>query len=404
MSLFTDSALPQDKPNYLVLARKYRSQTFADLVGQEALVQTLSNAIASNRIHHAYILTGIRGVGKTSTARILAKALNCTNGPSATWAEDDDQANSIAQGRHPDVLEYDAASYTGKDDVLQLFEGVNYRPVMGQYKVYIIDEVHMLSKQAFNALLKTLEEPPPYVKFIFATTEIHKVPLTVLSRCQRFDLKRIPADKLEAHFTSILTKEGVTAEPAALQMIARAADGSARDGLSLLDQAIALSNGLNVTTDIVTHMLGLADRTRVFDVAEHLLRGNAKEALDQLDQMHALGQDPVLLLNDLLTLTHLLTRLKVVPNLAQSRNLTEVERTRAVPLSASIPMGNLSRFYQLLLTAYEEAKRADRPHEAVAMAFIRMAHLAPLPALETLMQQAPRIDAVAAPAAAPDPK
>ena len=388
--------------SYLVLARKYRSQTFADLVGQEALVTTLTNAITTGRLHHAYLLTGIRGVGKTSTARILAKALNCPGGPSATWDEQDPIIQAITQGHHPDVLEYDAASHTGKDDVIDLFQGVNYRPVQGQYKVYIIDEVHMLSKQAFNALLKTLEEPPAYVKFIFATTEIEKVPITVLSRCMRFDLKRIPAQLLEQHFAAILQQENLQAEPAALQLIARAADGSVRDGLSLLDQAIAQAGGSVVTTATVTTMLGLADRARVYQLLGHLTQGEAAPLLTLFDEMYALGQDPLLLLVDLLTTIHLLTRLKLIPTLATAPSLTELERTHAVPLANQLTLGNINRLYQVLLHALGEAKTAERPHEAVAMALLRASHLANLPPVDALLQQLQKLNPqLATPAVAP---
>ena len=373
---------------YLVLARKYRPHTFADLVGQDALVQTLTNAIKAERLHHAYVLTGIRGVGKTTTARIIAKALNCENGPSITWNEDDTQAQSIAEGRHVDVLEFDAASHTGIDDIKDLFEGVAYAPVMGRFKVYIIDEVHMLSTKAFNALLKTLEEPPAQVKFIFATTEVHKIPVTVLSRCQRFDLRRIPADTLVKLYTAILEKEQIQAEEAAIQMVARAADGSARDGLSLLDQAIALSAGEKVTENLVAEMLGLGDRSRIFDLFDAVLKGKTEEALTTFDDLYALGQDPLLVVQEMLQLAHLTTRLKVIPGLKDDSTLSELEKTRAVPLAGEIPMENLSRAYQMLLHAAQETKQADRPQEAVQMAIVRLTHLAPLPSVEALMVQA----------------
>jgi DNA polymerase-3 subunit gamma/tau len=372
---------------YLVLARKYRPRTFDDLVGQEALVRTLTNAIEAQRIHHAYVLTGIRGVGKTTTARIIAKALNCENGPSVTWAEDDGQATSIEQGRHVDVLEFDAASHTGIDDIKDLFEGVAYAPVMGRFKVYIIDEVHMLSNKAFNALLKTLEEPPPQVKFLFATTEVHKIPVTVLSRCQRFDLRRISTEKLVTLYTDILGKEGIAADEAAIRMVARAADGSARDGLSLLDQAIALSAGKEIKEALVAEMLGLGDRSRVFDLFEALMTGGAEAALKVFDDMYALGQDPLLVMRELLELAHLCTRIKLVSGLKDGGELSEFEKTRAVPLAEKLPMENLSRAYQMLLHALQEAKVADRPHEAVQMAIVRLTHLAPLPPLEKLIGQ-----------------
>jgi DNA polymerase-3 subunit gamma/tau len=373
--------------SYLVLARKYRSRTFAEMVGQDALVQTLSNAIQAQRIHHAYVLTGIRGTGKTTTARLLAMALNCENGPSITWAEDDINCKAIIEGNHVDVLEFDAASHTGVDDIKDLFEGVAYAPAQGRYKVYIIDEVHMLSKQAFNALLKTLEEPPENVKFIFATTEANKIPVTVLSRCQRFDLKRIQSDVLFEHYSNILKLEKIEAEDSALKMIAKAADGSARDGLSLLDQAIVKAAGGKIKTDDVSKMLGLADGALVYDLFEETLHGNTSEALDKFNHMYIHGFDPLLVVNQLLQLTHLITRLKVVPDLKTSADLTELEKTRGVEFADKLKLENLSRVYQMLLTASREAKQADRPQEALEMALVRVSHLAALPSVESLIQQ-----------------
>ena len=378
----------QPQENYLVLARKYRPRTFADLYGQDALVQTLSNAINSGRIHHAYVLTGIRGTGKTTSARIIAKALNCENGPSTTWAEDDPQAKAIQEGRHVDVLEFDAASHRGVDDVQQLFEGVAYAPVEGRYKVYIIDEVHMLSKQAFNALLKTLEEPPANVIFIFATTEVKKVPVTILSRCMRFDLKRITVSTLRDLYNHILSQENLHIDAPALDAIARAADGSARDGLSLLDQAIALSGGETIATDVVNNMLGLGDRSRVLDVLDSLLAGDAPQVLSLMDNFYALGQDPVILLNELLSATDSTTRLKIVPGLQDKPQISELDRTRLCPLAEQMPLENLTRLYQLLLQAITDVKQADRPHEAACMALVRITHLATLPPVATLLNQA----------------
>ncbi|MFZ2586787.1 MAG: DNA polymerase III subunit gamma/tau [Alphaproteobacteria bacterium] len=375
------------KHDYVVLARKYRPRHFGELYGQDALVRTLSNAIASNKIHHAYVLTGIRGVGKTTTARIMAKALNCADGPSVTWDEADPQVQAITTGQHMDVYEYDAASNRGVDEVGKLFEGIAYAPVSGRFKVYIIDEVHMLSTTAFNALLKTLEEPPPSVKFIFATTEVNKIPITVLSRCQRFDLKRIPSETLIDLFTSILAKENIEAEPAAIAMVARAADGSARDGLSLLDQAIALSHG-KVLASVVQEMLGLADRAQLYDLLEMVLGGRMEDALTLLDGLYARGQDALGVIQGLLEMTHLLTRLQVVPSLKTSATLTEVERTRAVPLSAKVSKANTARLYQMLVHAAGEVRDSSRPYEALSMALVRMAYMAPLPSMENMLKQA----------------
>jgi len=375
------------KQDYVVLARKYRSQTFGELIGQDALVRTLTNAIKAEKLHHAYVLTGIRGVGKTSTARLLAMALNCQGGPSVTWADNDPDVAAIRTGTHVDVLEYDAASNRSVEDVSQLFEGVAYAPVQGRYKVYIIDEVHMLSNHAFNALLKTLEEPPPRVKFIFATTEVNKIPVTVLSRCQRFDLKRVPSEVLLAHFTEILGKEGVEAEPSAVALVAKAADGSVRDGLSLLDQAIALSDG-KILEATVQDMLGLADRGRIYTLIEALLTGDTAAAMSVLDELFALGVDEGLVVEGMLEAVHLATRIKIVPGLKDSISLTEVERDHAVPLADAVGMPNLARLYQMALQAADEVKRAARPYEALQMALVRMAYLAPLPPVSVLMEQA----------------
>tara|TARA_R110000868_G_scaffold218576_2_gene469133 strand:- start:63170 stop:64843 length:1674 start_codon:yes stop_codon:yes gene_type:complete len=376
------------KTDYLVLARKYRPTTFEDIVGQDALVRTLKNAVESNRLHHAYILQGIRGTGKTTTARLLAKVLNCENGPAVTWAADDAQCKAIENGTHVDVLEFDAASHTGVDDIRSLFEGVNYAPVQGNYKVYIIDEVHMLSKQAFNALLKTLEEPPAHVKFIFATTEVNKIPVTVLSRCQRFDLKRISAEDLSKLYEDILNKENVAFDSNAVMQIAKAADGSARDGLSLLDQAIALSIGDKVNIDVVNGMLGMADRARAYDLFESLMKGDISVMLEKLSSMYETGHDPMLIVSDLLSVAHLITRLKTIPALANSNTLSELEKTRGVELSEKLGLENLSRAYQMLLTVVTEAKNGVRPFEVVEMGLIRVTHMAPLPAMSALIEMA----------------
>lgn len=376
------------KQDYLVLARKYRPRTFEDVIGQDALVKTLKNAIESGRLHHAYVLQGIRGTGKTTTARLLAKVLNCENGPATTWQNDDPQCQAIENGTHVDVLEFDAASHTGVDDIRSLFEGVNYAPVQGNYKVYIIDEVHMLSKQAFNALLKTLEEPPEKVKFIFATTEVNKIPVTVLSRCQRFDLKRISAEDLCGLYTSILEKEGVKFDQKAVMQIAKAADGSARDGLSLLDQAIALSVGSEVTLDVVNGMLGMADRARAYDLFETLMQGDMTRMLEKLNSMYETGYDPLMIVSDLLSVSHLITKLKTIPNMENSSTLSELEKTRGNEMAQKLGLENLSRAYQMLLTVINEAKLAPRPFEVVEMGLIRVAHMAPMPAISTLIDMA----------------
>jgi DNA polymerase-3 subunit gamma/tau len=373
--------------DYVVLARKYRSRTFAELIGQPALVRTLTNALASGRLHHAYLLTGIRGTGKTSTARLLAMALNCENGPSASWEVGDTQAENIRLGRHPDVLEFDAASNRGIDEIKTLFEGVAYAPMAGRFKVYIIDEVHMLTPPAFNALLKTLEEPPPQVKFIFATTDVQKVPLTVLSRCQRFDLQRVAAVTLAEHFTAVLAQENIQAEAAAIELIARAADGSVRDGLSLLDQAIALSSGENVSLALVEEMLGVADKGQVWQLLEELFAENLEAALARTDALYHNGNDALALLQACLEALHTLTRLKVVPNLAESKTLTELERRHALPLAARLGVAQLSRAYSVLQQALAEVKGASRPFEALSMALVRVAYLGNLPAFATLLKQ-----------------
>jgi DNA polymerase-3 subunit gamma/tau len=370
---------------YLVLARKYRSKSFEDLVGQDVLVKTLENAINANRIHHAYVLSGIRGCGKTSTARILAKALNCENGPSINWDADDAQVKAIENGNHVDVLEFDAASHTGVDDIKELFEGVHYKPVQGKYKIYIIDEVHMLSKHAFNALLKTLEEPPAHVKFIFATTEVNKIPVTVLSRCQRFDLKRISSDDLFAHFANILKQEKVKFDDEALQLIAKAADGSARDGLSLLDQAIALSADNHIKYDSVADMIGMSDRTVVYEFLDELFNKDIEKALEIVQNVHYEGKDILKFIEDNLEALNLITKLKLVSKLKNSKNLTEIEKQRAIPLSEKLSISVLSRTYQMMLKIYQEAKIAENALQAFEMGAIRIFHMSQVRDMETLL-------------------
>ena len=368
---------------YRVLARKYRPTNFAELIGQEALVRTLSNAIATGRIAHSFILTGVRGTGKTTTARILARALNCigadgTGGPTISPCGLCEHCRSITEDRHVDVIEMDAASRTGVDNIRDLTDGIRYKPVSARFKVYIIDEVHMLSKAAFNALLKTLEEPPPDVKFIFATTEIQKVPVTVLSRCQRFSLRRIPTDQLTAHYARIAAAEGIDAAPAAIALIARAADGSVRDGLSLLDQAIALGGG-SIAEQAVRDMLGIADRSLLFDLLEAVLSGAAPTALDTMASLYAGGADPVMVLQDLLELTHFLTRLKLVPSAGEGDPLVEGDRARGVPLAAKLGMPALTRAWQMLLKGLGEVQIAPSPLQAAEMVLVRLAYVADLP-------------------------
>lgn len=369
--------------NYVVLARKYRPQNFNELLGQDALVQTLTNAIKNNRLHHAYILTGIRGVGKTTTARIIAKALNCTGkdghgGPTTNPCGICENCRAIAESRHIDVLELDAASRTGVDDMREILDGVRYKPTNGRYKIYIIDEVHMLSKSAFNALLKTLEEPPSHVIFIFATTEIRKVPVTVLSRCQRFDLQRLTIDTLVNHFKNIIAKEGLSAEDEALHLIAKAADGSCRDGLSLLDQAISLGGGA-VKTDIVKNMIGLADRTQTFDLFEKLLAGNVNEVVQTLAEMYKNGATPLTTLQDLINITHLVAKVKIVPAFADDPSLSESEKDFCKRLAPNAPIAILSKIWQMMIKGLSELSLAPVQIDALEMILIRIAYSASLP-------------------------
>ena len=372
-----------DKTEYRVLARKYRPTTFADLVGQEALVRTLKNAIETNRIAQAYILTGIRGVGKTTSARIIARALNCV-GPDGKGGMTTqpcgvcEHCRAIAEDRHVDVVEIDAASNTGVANVREIIETTRYNPTSARFKIYIIDEVHMLSTAAFNALLKTLEEPPERVKFIFATTEIRKVPTTVLSRCQRFDLRRVEPELLTAHFKNIVQKENVTAQEEALKLIARAADGSVRDGLSLLDQAIAHGGG-DVTAEFVRAMIGLADRAAVVDLYEQIMKGEIKEALESFSKQYASGADPAIVLQDLLELTHWLTRVKIAPELADDGSMAAAERQRCTEMAEKLPMSVLTRTWQMLLKGIDETLKAPSEKQAAEMVLIRLAYAADLP-------------------------
>jgi DNA polymerase-3 subunit gamma/tau len=374
---------------YRVLARKYRPESLEGLRGQDALVRTLRNAVASGRIAQAFLLTGVRGVGKTTTARILARILNCVgpDGNGGVTAEPCgvcDQCVAIAQDRHVDVLEIDAASHTGIDNMRDLLEASRYRPVMGRYKIYVMDEVHMLSNAAFNALLKTLEEPPEHLKFVFATTELRKIPATILSRCQRFDLRRVDAAELATYFAELVEKEEAQASPEALALIARAADGSVRDGLSILDQAIAQGQG-KVTDEDVRDMLGLADRGLVFDLYEAVMGGNIAGALANLDGQYAAGVDPVVVLEDLLELTHWLTRFKAAPE-AASHAAPEFERERGAAMAAKLTVPHLTRAWQILLKGISEARMAPNSLQAVEMTLVRLAHASDLPTPEEALK------------------
>ncbi|MEZ5884655.1 MAG: DNA polymerase III subunit gamma/tau [Paracoccaceae bacterium] len=387
---------------YQVLARKYRPATFADLIGQEAMVRTLKNAFAADRIAHAFVMTGVRGVGKTTTARIIAKGLNCVGpdgkgGPTTDPCLECEHCKAIAEGRHVDVMEMDAASRTGVNDIREIIESVHYRAASARYKVYIIDEVHMLSTSAFNALLKTLEEPPAHVKFIFATTEIRKVPVTVLSRCQRFDLKRIEPEVMMAHLAAIAAKEGASLAPDAFALITRAAEGSVRDAMSLMDQAIAHGAG-ETTAAQVRAMLGLADRGRVLDLFDMILKGAAAEALTELSGQYADGADPMAVLRDLAEITHWISVIKITPEAADDPTVPPDERARGQAMAAAIPMRVLTRMWQMLLKALEEVAAAPNAMMAAEMALIRLTHVADLPDPEALIkrvQQGPGTGAAA---------
>ena len=417
---FPGLAAPTSQPApYRVLARKYRPTHFGDLIGQEAMVRTLGNAFAAKRIPQAWMLTGVRGVGKTTTARILARGLNyarageADTGPTVDMPELGLHCGAIMESRHMDVLEMDAASHTGIDDVRAIIDGIRYGPVSARYKVYIVDEVHMLSEKAFNAFLKTLEEPPPHAKFVFATTEIRKVPVTILSRCQRFDLRRVEAPVLHAHLARISAAEGVGVEEEALNAIVRAAEGSVRDSLSLLDQAIAHGAG-TVTAQGVRDMLGLADRARVVDLFEAVMRGAVPAAFAELRGQYEAGADPAVVMSDLAAFTHLVTRLKIVPDAAADPTLSETERMRGAGFAQALSLRALSRAWQILLKAIPEVQSAPRPLAAAEMAIVRLAYAADLPtpdeALRRLRDEgadagevAPRPVALVPPAPSPAP-
>ncbi len=397
-------------PAYQVLARKYRPQTFADLYGQHAMVQTLKNAFAADRIAHAFMLTGIRGIGKTTTARIVAKGLNCigpdgTGGPTTEPCGTCEPCRAITAGRHVDVIEMDAASHTGVGDIREIIDSVHYRAASARYKIYIIDEVHMLSTNAFNALLKTLEEPPAHVKFIFATTEIRKVPVTVLSRCQRFDLRRIEPEVMIALLRRIASAENALITDDALALITRAAEGSARDATSLLDQAI--SNGAGeATADQVRTMLGLADRGRVLDLFDQVMRGDAVAALAELAAQYSDGADPVAVLRDLAEVTHWISVIRISPAAADDPTISPDERGRGLQMAAALPMRALTRMWQMLLKALEEVALAPNTMMAAEMALIRLTHVAELPDPETLirkLQSTPAPNAAAATVTPPRP-
>ncbi|MEM9878920.1 MAG: DNA polymerase III subunit gamma/tau, partial [Pseudomonadota bacterium] len=390
---------------YRVLARKYRPQTFDQLIGQDAMVRTLRNAIEAKRLAHAFIMTGVRGVGKTTTARLIARALNCV-GPDGTGAETIEPCGvcefclAIAAGTHPDVIEMDAASNTGVDDIRTIIDNVPYAASSARYKIYIIDEVHMLSRNAFNALLKTLEEPPSHVKFIFATTEIAKVPVTVLSRCQRFDLKRVDAALLAQHFAHICEHENVEAEPAALALIAQAAEGSVRDGLSLLDQAIAHS-GAHITADQVREMIGLADNAAVLELARTVLAGDVPAAIDLFEAQYKNGADPQSVIEALLEAVHWLTKCRLYPNQAPAAHTAPEQHAKGLELASSVAIPALNTAWQILLKGLAEVKAAPRPVAAAEMVLVRLGYAATLPSPADLVKKLEHKPTSAAPAAPP---
>ncbi len=383
--------MADDNQEYRVLARKYRPQNFDELVGQDALVTTLKNAIDSGRIAHAFMLTGIRGTGKTTTARIIAKALNYTGadgtaGPTTGDTSDCETCQAIAEDRHPDIMEMDAASRTGIDDIREILDGVRYAPTSARYKIYIIDEIHMLSKQAFNALLKTLEEPPSHVKFIFATTEIRKVPVTILSRCQRFDLRRIDVPVLKDHFANICTKEDVKAEDSALNLIAQAADGSVRDGLSLLDQAMALGASNTISESDVATMLGATDRVKILDIIETSLGGEPQKALNIMHDLYRMGTDPRVVIQDMMDMVHGLSVLALNPD-ANVESLPHAAMDKAKSMATKLSTPQLQKTWQVLLKGLGELSNAPNPQKAAEMIILRLIYAADLPDPADLIQK-----------------
>lgn len=406
--LFTDDALPEttvSKPvSYRALARTYRSRHLGELVGQDVLVKTLTNALETGRIHHAYLFTGVRGVGKTSTARIIAKAVNYVGAdglgqPTAGPTDDCPVCQAIHEGRHPDVIEMDAASHTGVDDVREIIESVRYAPTSARYKVYIIDEVHMLSRQAFNALLKTLEEPPPNTLFVFATTEVRKIPVTILSRCQRFDLKRIDIPTLSTHYQKICALENVDITPEALQLIARAAEGSARDGLSLLDQAMAQNGGQQITAEHVQNMLGMGDVASLVALLDQALQGNAEAVLQSLQTLYTQGVDPSLASAELLNLTHAAAKFLVQKGGDIQHDLPPTAFAALLALTAQVPLPVWSRTWQMLLKGHAEILNAPHPQAALEMVLLRLCFSADLPPLHELLANLPADNTIAAPRA-----
>ena len=413
--LFGGSAepAPEGPPKvtaYRVLARKYRPAGFDALIGQEGMKRVLTRSFEQGRIAHAWVLTGVRGVGKTTTARILARALNCLGEdgqltrPTITPCGVCANCRAIAEDSHPDVIELDAATHTGVDNVRELNQMVQYRPISARYRLIVYDEAHMLSASSWNALLKTLEEPPSHTKFVFATTEVRKIPLTVLSRCQRFDLRRIPEDTLAAHYAAIAEQEGIAVEPGAIAMIARAADGSVRDGLSLLDQAIASAEeGAPVSADSVRAMLGLADRAAVFELFEEVMGGRIAAALARFADQHEAGAEPLTVIEDLLTLTHFVTLARIEPRTLDRPSLTEAERSRGGALAKALPVPALARAWQMLLKGFAEVREASDRKAAAEMVLIRLAHAADLPSPAELVRRLQSGDAGSAPPASPPP-